>query len=177
LNPAIADTYFSKGKIERRFRRMFKNVRLLDNAIKNKMLPKLETFPSPFATEASAGGAIRIVFPEFTCVCPRTGYPDFAKIHLYYQPDKLCLELKSWKLYLNSFRMIGAFHEAVTAHLFDTVKHELGPRWLMVIGDFFPRGNVDTTVVFETPSKRPPGVDRLFEPVAPYCRSFGPEHG
>jgi 7-cyano-7-deazaguanine reductase len=156
---------------------MFKNVTPLDEALKDKMLPQLETFPSPFATDASGCGAIRIVFPEFTCVCPRTGYPDFAKIHLYYQPGKLCVELKSWKLYLNSFRMIGAFHEAVTVHLFETLKRELAPQWLMVIGDFFPRGNVDTTVVFETPTKRPTGVDRLFEPVAPYCRSFSPNQG
>ena len=152
---------------------MVKNVSLLDEALKNKMLPDLETFPCPYDASAAAAGAIRIVFPEFTCLCPRTGYPDFAKIHLYYQPDRLCLELKSWKLYLNAFRMIGAFHEAVTAHLFETLKQTLAPQWLLVIGDFFPRGNVDTSVVFETPTKRPPGVDRLFEPLIPYCRSFG----
>ena len=151
---------------------MFKNVSLFDEALTKKMLPKLETFPCPYDAKTSAAGVIRIVFPEFTCVCPRTGYPDFAKIHLYYQPNELYLELKSWKLYLNAFRMIGAFHEAVTSHLFETLQHELAPQWLLVIGDFFPRGNVDTTVVFETPTRRPPGADRLLVPVPPYCRSF-----
>jgi 7-cyano-7-deazaguanine reductase len=146
---------------------------LLDTALKKKLLPAIETFPAPFSSAASDSSVIRIVFPEFTCVCPKTGYPDFAKILLYYQPDKRCIELKSWKLYLNSFRMIGAFHEAVTAHLFETLKKTLAPRWLLVIGDFFPRGNVDTTVVFETPTKRPAGADRLLDPVKPYCRSFG----
>jgi 7-cyano-7-deazaguanine reductase len=105
-------------------------------------------------------------------VCPRTGYPDFAAIHLLYQPSRLCLELKSWKLYLNAFRMIGTFHETVTAHLFATVNTLLAPRWLLVAGDFFPRGNVDTTVVFETPGARPAGADILLANLSPRCRGF-----
>ncbi|HEX2957141.1 MAG TPA: hypothetical protein VHO70_09920, partial [Chitinispirillaceae bacterium] len=84
----------------------FENVILLEDAVKKAMLPELETFPCPFDSSKSGSGVIRIVFPEFTCVCPKTGYPDFAAIRLYYLPDKECLELKSWKLYLNSFRMI-----------------------------------------------------------------------
>jgi 7-cyano-7-deazaguanine reductase len=151
---------------------MFESESLLDDALKNRLLPNLETFPCPHNAAAAGGGAIRIVFPEFTCVCPKTGYPDFAKISVYYQPGERCLELKSWKLYLNAFRMVGAFHEAVTAHLFETLKRVLAPRWLMVTGDFFPRGNVDTTVVFETPAPRPTGIDRLLEPMPPQCRSF-----
>lgn len=116
------------------------------------------------------------MFPEFTCVCPRTGYPDFARIILCYLPGRLCVELKSWKLYLNSFRMVGAFHEAVTAHLFDTMKGLLAPQWLLMIGDFFPRGNVDTTVVMETPTRRPQGADLLIGPyLRPHCRDFSGE--
>jgi 7-cyano-7-deazaguanine reductase len=150
---------------------MFQNTFSFEDAIKNRLLPGLETFPCPFP-RPSDNGVVRIVFPEFTCVCPRTGYPDFAKISIYYLPEALCLELKSWKLYLNSFRMVGAFHEAVTSHLFETLKKLLAPRWLLIVGDFSPRGNVDTTIVFETPGKRPPGADLLIYPVPPRCKSL-----
>ncbi|MBN2188476.1 MAG: NADPH-dependent 7-cyano-7-deazaguanine reductase QueF [Chitinispirillaceae bacterium] len=148
---------------------------LLDDAVKKGLLPPLETFPCPYKAKTSYSGVIRIVFPEFTCVCPRTGYPDFAEITVCYLPDKLCLELKSWKLYLNSFRMTGAFHESVTAHLFQKLKRALAPQWILVIGSFFPRGNVDTTVVFETPLKRPAGADLLIGVPPPHRRSFFPE--
>ena len=154
---------------------MDKNIVLLEEAVKKGLLPALETFPCPFDGKTSGSGVIRIVFPEFTCVCPRTGYPDFAEITVCYLPGKLCIELKSWKLYLNSFRMTGAFHESVTAHLFETLKHALAPQWLLVIGKFFPRGNVDTMVVFETPLNRPAGADLLIEPQPPHCRRFSVE--
>lgn len=144
----------------------------LDKAIQTKTLPELETFDCPYSTEKDRTGIIRIVFPEFTCVCPRTGYPDFASIRLLYLPDKKCIELKSWKLYLNSFRMVGTFHESLTSHLFTTLMDTLSPRWLMVIGDFFPRGNVDTTVVFESAGLRPRGVDVLASSIDPKCREF-----
>ena len=114
----------------------------------------------------------RIIFPEFTCVCPKTGYPDFAAIGLYYLPDKLCLELKSWKLYLNAFRMVGTFHETVTWHLFETIKKLLEPKWLLVTGDFYPRGNVDTTVVFEY-GNRPDGADLLVGRLEPRFKAAG----
>lgn len=138
-----------------------KEMTLLDDAIENGMLPKLETFPCPYETSPKSSGIIRIIFPEFTCVCPRTGYPDFASIELYYLPDTLCVELKSWKLYLTSFRMIGTFHETVTAYLFNTITDLLQPNWALLIGNFFPRGNVDTTIIFETNTPRPRGTDVL----------------
>lgn len=144
---------------------MFHQTITLDDALKNRSLPDLEIFPCPYDSETTRSGVIRIVFPEFTCVCPRTGYPDFAKISIWYLPGKHCIELKSWKLYLNSFRMVGAFHEAVTFHLFETLKTLLSPQWLLIIGEFSPRGNVDTTVVFETPVERPAGADLLITPV------------
>ncbi len=153
----------------------FENVISLDEAVKRSALPELETFPCPYDTSKSASGVIRIVFPEFTCVCPKTGYPDFAAIRLYYLPDKLCVELKSWKLFLNSFRMIGTFHETVTSFLFETLKKRLEPRWLLLAGDFFPRGNVDTTVVFETPGTRPSGADLLLNQLTPHCKGFACE--
>ncbi len=144
----------------------------LEQALKKGMFPPIETFPCPYDTSSAetATGIVRIVFPEFTCVCPRTGYPDFATISLLYLPNTLCMELKSWKLYLNSFRMIGTFHETVSAHLFETATRLLKPRWAMLVGDFLPRGNVDTTVLFETDTARPRGVELLLEPLLPRSR-------
>ena len=134
---------------------MFKEkMTLLENALKKKALPSIKTFSCPYQKGIENTGVIRIIFPEFTCVCPKTGYPDFASIDVYYLPAKTCIELKSWKLYLNSFRMIGSFHETVTSHLFTTLKGLLKPKWLLLAGDFFPRGNVNTTVIFES-GKRP----------------------
>ena len=149
-----------------------KDMTSLDDAIKKGMFPKLETFSCPYKTSPESSGIIRIVFPEFTCVCPRTGYPDFASIELYYLPDTLCIELKSWKIYLCSFRMIGTFHETVTAHLFSTVKDLLKPRWALLAGNFFPRGNVDTTIIFETDTPRPRGADLLITDLKPFCKNF-----
>ncbi len=150
----------------------FNNVTPLESALAQGELPSLETFPCPYDTKKTATGVIRIVFPEFTCVCPKTGYPDFGVIHLSYLPRDLCLELKAWKLYLNSFRMIGTFHETVTAHLFETICTVLEPRWALIVGDFLPRGNVDTSIVFETPVERPVGADLLCNTIIPRCKSL-----
>lgn len=154
---------------------LFDNVISLQDAIKSGTLPQIETFPCPYETAKTNNGVIRIIFPEFTCVCPRTGYPDFASIGVWYLPGRLCIELKSWKLYLNAFRMIGAFHETVTHHLFQTLETILQPAWLLVAGDFFPRGNVDTTVVFESASPRPRGSDLLLAPLDSHSRGFSKE--
>ncbi len=151
---------------------MFKeSMILLPKAIERHMLPAIDTFESPFENTKDESHVIRILFPEFTCVCPKTGYPDFASIDLYYLPGKLCVELKSWKLHLNSFRMVGTFHEAVCAHLFATVKRLIHPRWLLLVGDFFPRGNVDTTVVLER-GARPAASDFLVKKYDSHARSF-----
>jgi 7-cyano-7-deazaguanine reductase len=150
-----------------------KKITLLPDAVKHGILPPVETFPCPGKGSWKDQGAIRIVFPEFTCICPKTGYPDFASIDLYYLPGKLCVELKSWKLYLNSFRTIGTFHETFACFLFDMIKKTLVPRWALLVCDFFPRGNVNTTVVFETSSPRPKSVDALLKNYAPHCRTFG----
>ncbi|NLP03411.1 MAG: NADPH-dependent 7-cyano-7-deazaguanine reductase QueF [Fibrobacter sp.] len=150
----------------------FENVVSLEEALKQSRFPSLETFDCPYNSASTGSGVIRIIFPEFTCVCPKTGYPDFAAIGLYYLPDKLCLELKSWKLYLNAFRMVGTFHETVTWHLFETIKKLLEPKWLLVTGDFYPRGNVDTTVVFEY-GNRPDGADLLVGRLEPRFKEAG----
>ncbi|MBD3321648.1 MAG: NADPH-dependent 7-cyano-7-deazaguanine reductase QueF [Chitinivibrionales bacterium] len=144
----------------------------LDRAVAEKHFPALETFECPFSQQRNYQGIIRIVFPEFTCVCPKTGYPDFGTVGVYYIPDMRCLELKSWKLYLNSFRMIGTFHETVTAHLYSTLHELLHPVWLLIVGDFFPRGNVDTTVILESNGFRPDAADSLIAGHAPHCRGF-----
>lgn len=89
---------------------------------------------------------IEIAFPEFTCLCPRSGYPDFATIRLAYTPDKKVVELKSLKLYLNSFRDRAISHEAVTNLIFDDLDRLLKPRKMEVTGDFNPRGNVKTII-------------------------------
>ena len=90
--------------------------------------------------------AIEISYPEFTCVCPRSGYPDFATIRLTYTPDKFVVELKSFKLYLNSFRDRAISHEEATNLIFEDLVRTLKPRRMEVVGDFNVRGNVKTVV-------------------------------
>jgi 7-cyano-7-deazaguanine reductase len=87
--------------------------------------------------------------PEFTCLCPRTGQPDFATLDIEYVPDRLCVELKSLKLYVWSFRDRGAFHEAVTNEILDRLATTLEPRFLRLTADFNVRGGIHTTVVAE----------------------------
>lgn len=89
---------------------------------------------------------INITFPEFTCLCPRSGYPDFATIKINYIPDQYIIELKSLKLYLNSFRDVHISHEESINRIFSELSNALKPRFLEVIGDFNPRGNVKTIV-------------------------------
>lgn len=89
---------------------------------------------------------IEITFPEFTCLCPRSGYPDFATIKINYIPDKYIIELKSLKLYLNKFRNRYISHEEVTNKIYGEIYEILKPRFLEIIGDFNPRGNVKTVV-------------------------------
>ncbi|GBD98832.1 NADPH-dependent 7-cyano-7-deazaguanine reductase [bacterium BMS3Abin07] len=95
---------------------------------------------------------IDISFPEFTCLCPRSGYPDFATIKINYVPDKKIVELKSLKLFLNSFRDAYISHEDVTNVIFNELEKKLKPRYLEVTGDFNPRGNVKTVVRVSTES-------------------------
>jgi len=104
---------------------------------------KLEMWPNP---NADRDYVIDISFSEFTCLCPRSGYPDFATIRISYTPDKKVVELKSLKLYLNGFRDEGVSHEAATNMIFDVLKKNLQPRRLEVEGDFNARGNVKTVI-------------------------------
>jgi len=103
----------------------------------------LETFHNP---QSERDYEIAFDCPEFTCLCPKTGQPDFATIRIRYVPDKTCVELKSLKLYLWSYRNEGAFHEAVTNQILDDLVAATKPRWMSVEGDFFVRGGIHTVV-------------------------------
>jgi 7-cyano-7-deazaguanine reductase len=111
---------------------------------------KLEAWDNPYPDRDYK---IDITFPEFTCLCPRSGYPDFATIKINYIPDKKIIELKSLKLYLNSYRSQYISHEAATNKIFDDLKKILQPRFLEVIGDFNPRGNVKTIIKVSSENK------------------------
>ena len=106
----------------------------------------LETFSNP---GPQRDYTIRIQIPEFTCLCPKTGQPDFATLELEYVPDRLCVELKALKLYIWSFRDRGAFHEAVTNEIADHLATATGPRFLRLTARFNVRGGIYTTVVVE----------------------------
>ncbi len=111
----------------------------------------LETFPNP-ASERDY--EIAFDAPEFTCLCPLTGQPDFARFKIVYVPDKKCVELKSLKLYLWSYRNEGAFHEAVTNRIADDLLKALEPRSLVVTGEWFVRGGIGTVVTVRYPEGR-----------------------
>ena len=110
----------------------------------------LETFANP---HPERDYLIRFECPEFTCLCPRTGQPDFATIRIRYIPDQLCVELKSLKLYLWSFRNEGAFHEAVTNQILDDLAKATQPRAIEVVGDFGVRGGIHTMVTVRHPAE------------------------
>ena len=107
---------------------------------------ELETFANP---RSGLDYTIRMRIPEFTCLCPRTGQPDFATLELEYVPDRACVELKSLKLYIWSFRDRGAFHEAVTNEIADHLAATLSPRFLRLQARFKVRGGIYTRVIVE----------------------------
>lgn len=106
----------------------------------------LEIFDNP---NSDRDYTIHIEMPEFTCLCPKTGQPDFATLYLDYVPDQHCVELKSLKLYIWSFRNEGAFHEAVTNQILDDLVKATQPRFMRLKADFFVRGGVYTAVTAE----------------------------
>ena len=107
---------------------------------------RLETFANP-APERDY--TIRMTIPEFSCVCPKTGQPDFATLKLEYVPDQRCVELKSLKLYIWSFRSRGAYHEAVTNEILGALVEATAPRFMRLLAKFNVRGGIYTTVVAE----------------------------
>ena len=112
---------------------------------------KLEVWENPYPKRDYM---IEIVFPEFTCLCPRSGYPDFAAIHINYTPKKHIVELRSLKLYLNSYRDIHISHEEATNRIYDEIYKSIKPKYMEVIGDFNPRGNLKTVIRVTSDSSR-----------------------
>ena len=115
----------------------------------------LETFANP---NPQRDYRIHMEIPEFTCLCPKTGQPDFATLLLDYVPDRKCIELKSLKLYTWSYRNEGAFHEAVTNRILDDLAKATAPRFMQLTAKFYVRGGIFTTVIASTAKKgwRPP---------------------
>ena len=125
----------------------------MERGVPAKASKQLEVFPNQ---NPERDYEISFDCPEFTCLCPRTGQPDFATIRIRYVPDRLCVELKSLKLYLWSFREEGHFHEAVTNRILDALVKATRPRRMTVVGDFNVRGGIHTVVTasFERPKRR-----------------------
>lgn len=107
---------------------------------------QLETFENP---TPQRDYNIRMRIPEFTCLCPMTGQPDFATLHLDFIPEATCVELKSLKLYIWSYRDTGAFHEAVTNQILQDLVDATAPRFMRLSAEFWARGGIETTVVAE----------------------------
>ncbi|MCA3035455.1 MAG: NADPH-dependent 7-cyano-7-deazaguanine reductase QueF [Rhodocyclaceae bacterium] len=112
---------------------------------------RLEVFPNP---APGRDFVIHMQIPEFTCLCPKTGQPDFATLYLDYIPNKRCVELKSLKLYIWSFRDEGKFHEAVTNEILDDIVAATAPRFARLTAKFWVRGGVFTSVIAEHRAKR-----------------------
>ncbi len=113
----------------------------------NAKLPKINTFENQFGNYE-----ITIIEPEFTSVCPKTGLPDFGTITIKYVPDKKCLELKSLKMYFNSYRNLGIFMENLTNRILDDVVSACKPLSATIVGDFNPRGGIKTVVEAQYPN-------------------------
>ena len=107
---------------------------------------KLEAWPNP---SPERDYEIAITFPEFTCLCPRSGYPDFATVRITYTPGERIVELRSLKLYLNKYRSMYISHEEAANRIFEDLEELLRPKALKVIADFHPRGNVHTVITVE----------------------------
>lgn len=127
-----------------------KTYKNLQDHIKNLKTPKLETVKNNYSDRDYT---VRLEFPEFTCVCPKTGLPDFATINIDYVPDKLIVELKSFKSYLNFFRNIGIFHENVVNKILDDFLKVVKPRQLNISARFGVRGGISTTVSAKYPKE------------------------
>ena len=115
----------------------------LQENIRKLKLPRLEAWKNKYKDK---NYTVRLETNEFTCICPKTGLPDFASVSIEYKPDKLCVELKSFKLYLHAFRSVGIFHEHVTNRILDDFVAASKPRWARMRAEFALRGGIKTTV-------------------------------
>lgn len=115
----------------------------LQNKVRNLKLPPVEVWENQYQDRKYT---IDIEIPEFTCICPKTGLPDFAVIKIAYSPQKYCLELKSLKMYVIAYRNLGIFHEHLTNRILDDIVRACKPRWAEVVAVMNPRGGIGTTV-------------------------------
>ena len=115
----------------------------LQKNVRNLKLLKIETWQNQYKDKDYV---IRLETDEFTCICPKTGLPDFARISVEYSPDKFCVELKSFKLYLHAFRNVGIFHEHLTNRILDDFVSSSNPKWAKIRSEFNLRGGIKTTV-------------------------------
>lgn len=118
----------------------------LQKDVRRLKVPEVETWKNKYADRDYT---INIEFNEFTCICPKTGLPDFATIYIKYVPGKACLELKSLKLYMVSYRSVGIFHEHAANRILDDLVKACRPRWMRITGEFNVRGGIKTTVAAE----------------------------
>ncbi len=115
----------------------------LQNAIRALKTPKIDVWKNQYSDREYE---IEIEIPELTCICPKTGLPDFAVIHIVYVPDKVCLELKSLKMYMLFYRDVGIFHEHLANKILDDLVKACAPRWMDIEIIMNPRGGITTTV-------------------------------
>jgi 7-cyano-7-deazaguanine reductase len=125
----------------------------LQKNIRNLKTPAIEVWKNQYPDK---NYIISLEIPEFTCICPKTGLPDFATIKIEYAPDKYCIELKSLKLYTIFYRNLGIFHEHVINKILEDFVKACKPHWVKITGEFNPRGGIKTTVTREY--KRRPGL-------------------
>ena len=123
----------------------------LQNKIRALKTPAIETWKNQYPDRRYL---IKIETLEFTCICPKTGLPDFAAITIRYIPDRLCIELKSLKYYTIFYRNVGIFNEHVVNKMLDDLVKACKPRWMEIIGEFNARGGIKTTVSAEYKKKR-----------------------
>jgi len=125
---------------------MKKNYEGLQENIRRLKAPRISAWRNKYSDKEYT---INIEVPEFTCICPKTGLPDFALIKIEYSPEKYCIELKSFKLYTIFYRDIGIFHEHVVNKMLEDLVKACKPRWMRISGEFNPRGGIKTTVSAE----------------------------
>ncbi len=123
----------------------------LQEDIRKLKTPKIEVWKNRYPDKKYT---INLEIPEFTCICPKTGLPDFATIKIQYIPDRFCIELKSLKYYINFYRNIGIFHEHVINKITEDFVKTCKPRWMRIEGEFNPRGGIKTTVIREYRKKK-----------------------
>ena len=118
----------------------------LQKGVRNLKFPAIEVWENQYSERDYT---VQIEIPEFTCICPKTGLPDFAIIKIFYNPAKYCLELKSLKMYVVAYRNVGIFHEHLTNRFLDDIVRACAPRWAKVEAVMNPRGGIGTTVAAE----------------------------